>query len=122
MNTSILRRLLREPLLHFIAIGGLFFLFYATVNDTNKYSTDVIVITPERIGQIVTGFNSVWNRTPTDEELDALIEEQVREEVYYRDALALGLDRNDPMVRRAAAAKDGVPDRHRCLSQGTCCR
>jgi len=104
-NTPILQRFLREPLLHFIAIGGLFFLIYSVVNNTYDNSTDTIFITPERIGQIATVFNGVWNRMPTDEELDKLIEEEVRSEVYYRDALALGLDKNDAIVRRRLRQK-----------------
>jgi hypothetical protein len=104
-NTSILQRFLREPLLHFIAIGGLFFLIYTAVNDISESSTDTIFITPERIGQIATGFNGVWNRMPTAEELDNLIKEEVRSEVYYRDALALGLDNNDVVVRRRLRQK-----------------
>jgi len=104
-NNSILQRFLREPLLHFIAIGGLFFLIYTAVNDTSENSTDTIVITPERIGQIATEFNGVWNRMPTAPELDNLIEEEVRLEVYYRDALVLGLDKNDAIVRRRLRQK-----------------
>ena len=104
-NTSILQRFLREPLLHFIVIGGLFFLAYTAVNDISENATDTISITPERIGQIAAGFNSVWNRMPTAEELDNLIKEEVRSEVYYRDALALGLDKNDAVVRRRLRQK-----------------
>jgi hypothetical protein len=104
-NTSILQRLLREPLLHFIAIGGLFFLIYTVVNDTYENVADTILINPERIGQIATGFSETWNRMPTAEELDHLIEEDVRSEVYYRDALKLGLDKNDAMVRRRLQQK-----------------
>jgi len=98
-------RLLREPLLHFLAIGGLIFLLFAAVDDTRLAPTDVIVITPERIDQLAAGFNSVWMRMPTDDELDALIDGDVREEIYYREALALGLDRNDAMVRRRLRQK-----------------
>lgn len=105
METLVLQRFLREPLLHFIAIGGLFFLIYTVVNDTYDNSTNTIFITPERIGQIAAVFNGVWNRMPTDEELDNLIEEEVRSEVYYRDALALGLDKNDAIVRRRLRQK-----------------
>ncbi|MBW2338296.1 MAG: peptidyl-prolyl cis-trans isomerase, partial [Deltaproteobacteria bacterium] len=86
-NISILQRFLREPLLHFIAIGSLFFLIYSAVNDIGENPTDTILITPERISQIATEFNRVWNRVPTAEELDNLIKEEVRSEVYYRDAL-----------------------------------
>jgi len=101
----ILQRFLREPLLHFILIGGLFFLIYSTVNDTFGNSTDTIVITPERIRQIEAEFNGVWNRKPSDEELDNLIKGEVRSEVYYRDALALRLDENDAVVRRRLRQK-----------------
>ncbi len=100
-----LPRLLREPLLHFLAIGGLIFLLFAAADDTRETPADVIVITPERIDQLAAGFSSVWNRLPTDDELDALIEEHVRGEVYYREALALGLDRNDAVVRRRLRQK-----------------
>ena len=104
-NAPILQRFLREPLLHFIVIGGLFFLIYTLVNDPGENSTDTIFITPERISQIATEYNGVWNRMPTDEELDNLIKEEVRSEVYYRDALALGLDKNDAIVRRRLRQK-----------------
>ncbi len=104
-NTTILQRFLREPLLHFIAIGGLFFLIYTAVNDIGDNPTDTIFITPERIGRIATGFKRVWNRRPTAEELDNLIKEEIRSEVYYRDALALGLDKNDAVVRRRLRQK-----------------
>jgi len=102
---KLMLRLLREPLFHFIAIGGLIFALYAAVDDTREAPADVIVITPERIDQLAAGFKSVWNRMPTDDELDALIDEDVREEVYYREALALGLDRNDTIVRRRLRQK-----------------
>ena len=100
-----LLRLLRAPLLHFVAIGGLIFLLFAAIDDTRQAPTDVIVITPERIEQLAARFSSVWKRTPTDDELDALINEDVREEVYYRVALALGLDKNDTIVRRRLRQK-----------------
>jgi hypothetical protein len=102
---NLLMRILWEPLLHFLAIGGLFFLLFAAVDDTRDAPTDVIVVTPERINQLAAGYSSVWKRMPTDDELDALIDEHVREEVYYREALALGLDRNDTIVRRRLRQK-----------------
>ncbi len=105
MNKEKLKRLLREPLFHFIAIGGLFFWAYSALNDTRQTDTAVIVVSEDRIAQIQNGFNSVWKRLPTDQELDSLIEEEIREEVYYRDALALGLEKNDAMVRRRLRQK-----------------
>jgi hypothetical protein len=102
---TILQRLVREPLLHFIAIGGLFFLIYSAVNEPYDNSIEKILISPERISQIENRFSSVWNRVPTPGELDNLIEEEIRIEVYYRDALALGLDANDTIVRRRMLQK-----------------
>ncbi|MFT5412691.1 MAG: hypothetical protein ACI9NC_005441 [Verrucomicrobiales bacterium] len=102
---KLLLRLLRQPLLHFLAIGGLIFLVFAAVDETRETPTDVIVITPERITRLAAGYRSVWKRMPTDDELDALIDEDIREEVYYRAALALGLDRDDAVVRRRLRQK-----------------
>ena len=103
--TSLLQRLLREPLVHFTAIGGLIFAGYAALNGPGEPPADVIVITPERIDQIAAEYESVWKREPADDELNALIEEDVREEVYYREAIALGLDQNDSLVRRRMRLK-----------------
>ncbi len=101
----LLLRLLREPLFHFLAIGALMFAVFTAMNGANEPPPDVIVITPGRIDQIAAGFESVWRRKPTEDELEALIEEDVREEVYYREAMALGLDRNDAIVRRRLRLK-----------------
>jgi len=100
-----LMRLLREPLLHFLVIGGLIFGLYAATHENQARSAGEIVITPQRIAQLAAGYRSVWKRMPTKEELDGLIEQDIREEVYYREALALGLDRNDPPVRRRMRQK-----------------
>ncbi len=98
-------RLLREPLLHFLAIGGLIFLLFVAVSEPSPEPTDTIVVERERIEQLMMGFQAVWRRPPTDDELRALIDDFVREEIYYREALALGLDRNDAVVRRRLRQK-----------------
>ncbi len=102
---SKLKRLLREPLFHFIAIGSLFFWTYSALNNSTEARPEIITISSDRIDQIRIGFRSVWKRIPTQSELNKLIEEEIREEVYYRDALALGLDKNDAMVRRRLRQK-----------------
>jgi len=102
---KLVARLLREPLLHFLAIGGLIFLFFAAVAEPGPEPTDTIVVGPERIEQLATRFQAVWRRPPSDDELRAMIDDFVREEIYYREALALGLDRNDTVVRRRLRQK-----------------
>lgn len=80
-------------------------MIYTAVGDSYEDSIDTITITTERIDQIAAQFKGVWDRMPTDSELDKLIEEEVRSEVYYRDAMALGLDKNDAIVRRRMRQK-----------------
>ncbi len=101
----ILMRLLREPLLHFFALGALIFSIYANLDVRNETSPDVISISATQIDRLATQFTSIWRRPPTDEELDNLIDEYVREEVYYREALTLGLDQNDAVVRQRMRQK-----------------
>lgn len=98
-------RLLREPLLHFFAVGGLIFILYTNGGGSGEASPDVISISAAQIDQLVTQFSAVWRRPPTADELDALVDGYVREEVYYREALALGLDQNDAVVRQRMRQK-----------------
>ncbi len=100
-----LLRVLREPLLHFLAIGGLIFVLFAAMSEPGPEPADTIVVGPERIEQLARGFQAVWRRPPTDDELRAMIDDFVREEIYYREALALGLDSNDTVVRRRLRQK-----------------
>ena len=51
------------------------------------------------------GFSRTWQRPPTREELEGLIRDRVREEVYYREAMAMGLDQGDPIIRRRLQQK-----------------
>ena len=102
---TILRRLLREPLLHFLGIGTLIFIVYTALSGPAPEPADTIVIGPERIEQLSKSYQAVWRRPPSDDELRAIIDDFVREEIYYREALALGLDSNDTIVRRRLRQK-----------------
>ncbi len=102
---KLLLRLLREPLLHFLAIGGLIFLLFAAVAGPSPEPADTIVVGPARIERLAKGFQAVWRRPPTDDELRTIIDDFVREEIYYRKALTLGLDRNDAVIRRRLRQK-----------------
>ena len=100
-----LKELWREPLLHFLLIGALLFVVYSARNDLDSEAPKRIVVTPGQIEQLAAGFQRTWSRPPTADELDALIENQIRDEVFYREALAMGLDQNDPIVRRRMRQK-----------------
>jgi hypothetical protein len=97
--------LLREPLVHFLAIGAALFAGWAAFGDDVDVASRRIVVGEAQIVQLATGFERTWLRPPTREELESLIREFVREEVLYREAVALGLDRDDTIVRRRLRQK-----------------
>ncbi len=98
-------RWLKEPLFHFLLIGaGIFVLFYQ-VADPSSERPDRIVVTTDDIKQMSALWSRRWQRPPTPTELDGLIESRIREEVLYREALDLGLERDDTIVRRRMAQK-----------------
>lgn len=100
-----LRRLLREPLLHFVVAGVVLFALYAWVNPTASGGGDTIVVSADRVAALDQQFRLVWQRPPTRHERDGLVEQYVREEVLYREGLALGLERDDAVVRRRVGQK-----------------
>ncbi len=94
----------REPLIHFLALGvGLFLLHGAVAEPAPEASA--IELSAGHVEQLVHGFQRTWQRPPSQAELDGLIEGRVREEVLYREALAMGLDRDDTIVRRRLRQK-----------------
>ena len=101
-----MNRLLRDPLVHFLAIGALLFgLYRIGNNETGSKESHRIDITAGDIEQIRAIFVRQRQRPPTEEELKGLINARVYEEVLYREALAMGLDRDDTIVRRRLAQK-----------------
>jgi len=98
-------KLLREPLVHFLLLGAVLFLVFGIVDDSEESSLDRIVVAAGQVAQLTEAFARTWQRPPTVEELDGLIEDHIREEVYYREAMAMGLDRDDTIVRRRMRQK-----------------
>jgi hypothetical protein len=99
-----MRRWMREPLVHFLAIGSLLFLGFHWFGGGRAGSAR-IVITPGQVDAIVAGFTRTWMRPPTDQELKGQLDEYVREEIATREAIAMGLDRDDTVVRRRLRQK-----------------
>lgn len=103
---TMLQRLFREPFFHFLVLGGLMFAVYYAMNPpVSAPRPNVIAITPTTIERLRAGFTSAWRREPDERELAALIESTVREEVYYREAVKLGLDQGDALVKRRMRQK-----------------
>ena len=101
-----IRSWLREPFVHFLALGALLFVLHAAVAPSGLADSDKTVrITQGDVRRIAAAWELQWRRPPTENELANLLREHVREEILYREALALGLDRDDSIVRRRLAQK-----------------
>jgi len=106
VNPISIKRLLREPLLHFMVLGAVLFVGYAYLKpDTKAESSYEIALTLEELAQLQMLYEAQWRRSPTPEEFSAMVENKVRQEVLYREALAMGLDKNDEIVKRRMAQK-----------------
>jgi len=101
----LLKKWLREPLIHFLFIGGLLFVIYGLQNDGISDQSKRIVFSKADINRIALLWEKQRQRPPSRSELKGLIEQQIREQVLYREALAMGLDKNDSIVRRRLAQK-----------------
>jgi hypothetical protein len=99
-------KFLKEPLLHFLLIGCMIFVVFEIADDSPPAAeADLIVITEADATRLSENFKKAWRRRPNGDELAALIEDRVREEVFVREALALGLDQDDAVVRRRLRQK-----------------
>lgn len=99
---------LKDPLSHFLLLGVGLFVLFDWVGGDEVLPLDQraeIVITAGRIDSIGASFQKVWQRAPTQQELAGLIEDYIREEIMYREALAMCLDQNDTIVRRRMRQK-----------------
>ena len=100
-----MRKLIKDPLVHFLLVGVALFAISAWRGQSVSTGGEKIVVTAEQVAQARAAAAVLQGREPTAEELEALIEPTVRDEVMYREALALGLDENDDEVRRRLIEK-----------------
>ncbi len=100
-----LRRLVKEPLVHFLVLGLIVFAVYHALNRSAAPEPDKIFVTQARIEQLAGLFVKTWQRPPTPQELKGLVDDYVKEEIFYREALALGLEKNDTVIRRRMRQK-----------------
>jgi hypothetical protein len=98
-------RLLREPLLQFLALGAMLFALHGLVGKRSTEGPEKIVVSTSRIANLGDGFTRTWRRSPNEQELRDLIEDYIRDEVFYREGRAAGLDRDDVIIRRRVRQK-----------------
>lgn len=97
----------REPLVHFLLIGAGLFLLNEVLTSPAVLprvqattASAQVIVSQDDIDQLNGQFERIWRRPPTEAEQEALTDDFVRSEILYREALALGLDRGDPEIRR----------------------
>ncbi|MBB5212844.1 peptidyl-prolyl cis-trans isomerase [Microbulbifer hydrolyticus] len=96
---------IRDPSVQFAAIGAMLFAVNGLFQGGNAEGDQEIVITQNRIQHLSTVFERGWQRPPGPDELQGLIDDFVREEVLYREAVKMGLDENDTVIRRRMRMK-----------------
>jgi peptidyl-prolyl cis-trans isomerase C len=100
-DPTVIRRVLREPLLHFTLLAALLFGLLSEPNAPEDAPEDKrIVISAAEVDRMAAAWMQRWQRPPSKTELDGMVREAIREQVLYREAMALGLDRDDVVIRR----------------------
>jgi peptidyl-prolyl cis-trans isomerase C len=100
-----LSALLREPITHFLIVGALIFIGYGWLGGRVDAESRTITLTEAQIAQLADGWKQSWQREPTEQELDGLIRDHIKEEIYAREAVRLGLDQDDLVIRRRLRSK-----------------
>lgn len=99
-----MKKLFREPLVHFLLLGLGLFLLYGIVNKTTD-GESTILIDDFDMNNIIASWEMQWKRLPTDEELKNLIQQNIKQEIFYQEALKMNLDHNDEIIKRRLAQK-----------------
>jgi PPIC-type PPIASE domain len=98
------RSVLREPILHFLLIGVVLFVAYGLITPVDKSGARIVVTQP-MVDNLARQYQSLWSRPPSEQELAGLVDAYVRDEILFREGLALGLDRDDPVIKRRVRQK-----------------
>ncbi|WP_165310240.1 peptidyl-prolyl cis-trans isomerase [Vibrio ziniensis] len=101
------KKIISEPLVHFVVLGALLFSAWSWVSPTSteEGESDVIVIDQRRLDHLETLWKAQWKREPAPEDVAAIIDRHLRQEVFYREAINMGLDQDDDIVRTRLAQK-----------------
>lgn len=99
-----MKRLIREPLVHFLLLAALVFAAHGLLARSEQ-SRSIIDVSQSKIEQLTGLFAKTWQRPPAATEVKGLIDDYVKEEVYVREALRLGLDLDDPVIRKRLRMK-----------------
>ncbi|MXO61256.1 hypothetical protein GRI89_17060 [Altererythrobacter salegens] len=99
-----LARLVREPLVHFIALGALIFAAWYWINPPRP-PVDEIVIDQPQLDHLKALWKAEWKRDPSPDDVKAIIDRHLRKEIFYLEAMRMNLDQNDEIIKRRLAQK-----------------
>ena len=100
------KSILKEPLFHFLVLGVFIYVLYGLfASFENEQSENTIVVSKGEIDWMKDTWTKRWNRPPTEAELQGLIDQHIEESIFYQEALKMGLDQNDVIIRRRLAQK-----------------
>ncbi len=100
-----MKKIIREPLFHFLLLGAFLFLLFHLINNTQQNSKEDIIIDTNELKGLSAKWEMQWKRPPTKEELSNLIVQNVKQEVFYQEALKMNLDHNDEIIKRRLSQK-----------------
>jgi hypothetical protein len=92
-------------LLHFLVLGAALFGLFSMIDKKDAEAPRKVIISTSRVATLADGFARTWRRPPTEQELQGLVEDYIRDEIFYREGRAAGLDRDDFVVRRRVRQK-----------------
>jgi parvulin-like peptidyl-prolyl isomerase len=100
-----MKRIFSEPLLQFFILGSLLYVLVSFVQSKKERQLKEIVVDNERIGLLIENYKNQMGVLPTKQQLDAMIENYIHEEIAFREAKKMGLDKDDEIIRRRLSQK-----------------
>jgi peptidyl-prolyl cis-trans isomerase C len=101
-----LKKLAREPLVHFLLIGaGIYGLYGIYVGVEHSDNERTVTVSADDIQALANQWTRLWSRSPTEEELAGVVRDHVRTQILFREAVAMGLDVGDTVIERRLAQK-----------------
>ncbi|AXV67433.1 peptidyl-prolyl cis-trans isomerase (plasmid) [Pseudoalteromonas lipolytica] len=102
-----IKRILKEPITHFLVLGSLLFAAwnYLAPSQESENNEYVIVVDQAKFDHLKTLWKAQWKHEPSNEDIAAILERHIRKEVFYREALTMGLDQSDEIIRTRLAQK-----------------
>lgn len=92
-------------MLHFLVLGAALFAAFSMIEKKDAEAPTKVVISASRVATLADRFARTWRRPPTEQELLGLVEDHIRDEIFYREGRAAGLDRDDFVIRRRVRQK-----------------